>query len=940
MNATFGRATAERDLSDLLASARRSRAAVLRVVGEPGFGKTLLCHEAIARAGEDNFLTVSCAGMQWESEFTMATASQLLRPLLQVSDDRPSEARAVVRDVIDGRPSAVADPYGVSAAALSVVAAAADCRPVLLIVDDAHWVDRASAALITFVTRRLYADAVAILLAERAGVASYFPRDLPTHVLTPLSAGDIRELLTHEQPDLPPAPSGVCETLRVRSGGNPLALRELAPRLTASQLAGSEPIPDPLPLGERGKVSFGAQIAELPARTREALGVVAATGSQAVLVQPALVSLGLNVGDLDRAVEAGMVTPAPAVQFTHPLRRSAAYQALPEATRRHIHLTLADLNENVDVERHAHHLDLGGAAPHVIAAAAERAAASIAARAGDGAAARAWARSAHLTAEPSARRRRALHAAVGFLAAGDGDACRKWIVEVLGQTSAAPATVQDRDQGEVTAEAMLVKCEAAVWHSTADADLPGLTADAERLAHLDRRRAVIAFGLLAAAYENRGKLAESVTVTKRSLELADQLADRDRFIATTWAAHAFTLARGCAHATPVSALVSRDAAEALAEASPMTLWTIAQTAEWQEDLAFAMQISQLAIAALRSRSLLSWLPYALSVDAEVHWRAGLWAHARASAAEAVELADTAGQSGLIGFTLSIAGLTAGLTGAGPDCERYLRRALQVATQTGLTPVELYARHSYGAYELARGQGQLAAAHLDRAHKLAVAVEMGQPSVVPYHADRVEALLRTGRLVDAADMCQYLRSAAERSGSRWAAAAELRCRAQLLSDAPDCEGWLRESIAVFDTQLRQPYERCRSELELGAMLRRKRRLAEARQVLADAAAGFRELGAVHWAERCDLERRAAGDRAPGAPAAASPALAQLTAQQLQVVLKVSAGATNREAAAALFLSPKTVDYHLRRACAVLGVRTRVELARLVAMLPRPDNLAAR
>lgn len=939
MNVAFGRAVARRHLSGLLEDARRSRAGVLRLVGEPGLGKTLLCQETVSSATQDNFLAVACAGMQWESDFPMATATQLLRPLLQTSENLPCEAASVVRDVVDGRPLANADPYGVATAALSIVAAAADSRPVLLVVDDAHWVDRASAAVITFLVRRLYADAVAILLAERTGVASHFPPDLPTHVLNPLSAGEIRELLTAARPDVPPAPPAVCEMLRNRSGGNPLAVHELAPHLTVGQLAGSEPVPDPLPLGQRGKLSFGAQIAKLPARTRDALGVVAAAGSQTVLVQPALRTLGLDVGALDTAVEDGVLTPAPALRFTHPLRRSAAYQALSETTRRKIHLTLAALNAQVDVERHAHHLDLAGAAPAVVANAAERAAASIAARAGDGAAAFAWARSADLTAEPKAHRRRALRAAAGFLAAGDGNACHRWLAHVLDPAPAARAPRPDSDEDGVTAEAILVECEAAVWHSTAEADLSLLTAHAQRLAVLDRRRAVIAFSLLAAAYENRGALPESMTVTKRSLELANQLADQDRFIAATWAAHAFTLAYGCRHATPVNALVTWNVAESLAETSPMTLWMIAQTAEWQEDLTFAVRISELAIAALRRRSLISWLPFGLSVDAEVHWRAGAWAHARASAEEAVELADTAGQAGLIGFTLAIAGLTAGLTAAGADCERHLGRALQVATEAGLPPVELYARQSYGAYELARGDGQQATEHLDRAHELALAVGMGQPSVVPYQADRVEALVRTGRLAAAADMCEYLRVAAERSGSRWAEAAGLRCRAQVFSDDPDCEAWLRESIAVFDTELRHPYERYRSELELGALLRRRRRPAEARRILADAAAGFRILGAVHWAERCDSERRAAGDRQPPASSAASPALAQLTAQQLQVVLEVSAGATNREAAAALFLSPKTVDYHLRRACAVLGVRSRVELARLVATLPRPESLAA-
>jgi DNA-binding CsgD family transcriptional regulator len=389
----------------------------------------------------------------------------------------------------------------------------------------------------------------------------------------------------------------------------------------------------------------------------------------------------------------------------------------------------------------------------------------------------------------------------------------------------------------------------------------------------------------------------------------------------------------------MSDLVSWDTVIALAERDPTTLWTIAHTAEWQDDLQFADRVSQLSMTALRKRGLISWLPYALSVDAELQWRMGAWARARASAAECVEIANTARQLGLIGFSLAIAGLIAGLTGAKEEREEHLRRALQVAADTGFRPVELYARQSYGACELANGRPREAAAHLDRAHEIAVAVSMGHPSVVQYHADHVEALARAGRFADADRACNALRDAAEQSGSRWATAAELRCRAHLYPDDRNSEMWLTESIDRFTTDVPQPYERHRSELELGALQRRSRRLAEARHTLAAAEAGFNKLGAVDWAERCATELRAAGAKDGGSNRTRPGALSRLTTQQLQVVLTVAAGATNREAAAALFLSPKTVDYHLRRAYTSLGVHTRVELARLVATAPAEDRPAA-
>ena len=332
---------------------------------------------------------------------------------------------------------------------------------------------------------------------------------------------------------------------------------------------------------------------------------------------------------------------------------------------------------------------------------------------------------------------------------------------------------------------------------------------------------------------------------------------------------------------------------------------------------------------MRRDGIIAWLPYVLTVHAEIVWHLGRWDQARASGAEALELADTAGQRGLVGYALSTVGLISGAIGDDQHCESALNQAVVLATASDRKPVRLYAERAYGLFELGRGAYREAVQHLTSAHEFAMRIGMGQPFVVPYLGDYVEALVRAGDPDAAASVLAHFELLAQRSGSRWAEAAALRCRAIVNPDDPAGIGMLQDSIAIFGDAMNMPFERYRSQLELGAQLRRGRRLAQSRRELSAAADGFRRLGAVNWLERANSELRAAGDRTPVGRAPVIGGLEALSPQQLQVVLCVAAGATNREAAAALFISPKTVDYHLRRACQLLGVRNRVELAKLVA-----------
>ena len=582
----IGRDAARAALHGLLESAHSSQAAVLTLAGEPGIGKTLLCDYLVDHAIKTGFGAVRASGVQWESGFELAGMTQLLRPLLPQTNQLSAHHRDLLDTALSGATAEPPDPFSFAAATLACIVNVAEQRPLLLVVDDVHWLDAASVAVLSFVVRRLFADSVAVLVAHRTGERDQVPSNWPRHVLGPLAPDEIRALVAQLRPDLPRLTSAVCAQIGERAAGNPLAIQELSPHLLADHGTGARPLPDPLPLGERGQVSFGAEITRLGSRTRLALAVVAIAGSQASLVPAALAELDLDVADLDDAVEAGAVVSLTDCSFVHPLYRAAAYTGVRPSDHRAIHQALATLNRGVDVERYAWHLDASGAVPELAAAALEAAAEVVAHRAGIGAAAAVWSRSAELSVDGPTRRRRAMRAAESYFSAGDPESCRRWLVEVLD----ADDEVDDRD---MIAQALLTKCQIAVWHSRGVHDLYELVGDAERLERLDRNRAVGAFSVLSAAFESRGELARALELTARARALARQASGPEKFVAECWAAHTVTLTQGGAAAVAVSELAGPEVIALMADQAPTQLWSIAQTAGWQENLDFAESICRL-----------------------------------------------------------------------------------------------------------------------------------------------------------------------------------------------------------------------------------------------------------------------------------------------------------------------------------------------------------
>jgi DNA-binding CsgD family transcriptional regulator len=340
---------------------------------------------------------------------------------------------------------------------------------------------------------------------------------------------------------------------------------------------------------------------------------------------------------------------------------------------------------------------------------------------------------------------------------------------------------------------------------------------------------------------------------------------------------------------------------------------------WIDDASIAKRMLERIVRTVRGASAITMLPYPLSFLSEIEFRSGHIVGAHASAAEAAQLAVETGEGAVEAFALVTLARVEALRGLERDCRQHAAAALDRASRVGATSIENYAASVLGVLDLSLGHPERATPHLEECARLEIEYRLGLPDVVQWNADLIEAYVRTGRTVDAHRELERLEAQARSTGSRWAAATSARCRG-LLADEDAYEAVFRAALELHGD--REPFERARTELCLGRRRRHSRRRAEARAILTMALSTFEALGAEPWAEQARAELRAAG-----ASPALSPtgSLMALTPQELQIALVVAGGATNREAAAALFISPKTVEFHLSHVYGKLGVRSRTELA---------------
>ena len=872
----FGRATSLARLRELADRVRAGEGGAVRIEGTPGVGKSALL-EACAPA---DLACLRTTGVEGEVGLPFAGLEELLHPLGDAGLLADSEGR---------------DPAGLLRAVSEWLA---DAAPVLVLADDVQWLDPSSRAAVGFLARRAHRLGIGVVAVW--SLRGEPPEEWPGVETLPLAElGREDALALARQGGLA---DPVAEALVAAVGGNPLALVEAPAELSAAQRAGRALLPDPLPAGERLQRSFAARVAELPAATREAL-LLAAAGAPAALV----------AGELGAAEDAGLVELGGSrrgVTFSHPLVRASIYHDAAPSARRAAHQWIAAA---VEEPERSWQLALASPAPDEdLAARLELFGEEARRRGAPGTAAAVLERAVALSPDPAAAIRRALSAATVAAVAGQparalgildsvlpsaGDAATRADLQLLrgmaihqgGRPRAANALLE-AEAAAIEAEDP-VRAAALLTHACialiGTGPMEGLQKTAERA------RALAPAG----AETIPATIAAEVLVNLGEHGRARLLLDEIEPALTGW--------------DPTA-----PGHEVLAIAALCRLWL--------GDHAEAEVALTRLVEANRAAGAVAPLALPLAVLATLHLRRGDLRLAAACAEEANEIAETGLGTGFVGtLALAAVAMVAAHRGDAESCEPAAARMLRLGDALELPSTLACAEQALGLLELGRGEDGEAAAHfrcaLDHTH----AHGTRDPAFLFTHADLVEALVRLGREGEAAVVLAELEAGAELTGGAWASAAVHRCRA-LLGPADELDDHLRAALAAHGDPA-MPFEAARTRLAIGERMRRERRRADARVPLDAAHEAFREMGARSWATRAARELEAAG--APATHNSTDPRewTAELTARERDVCELVAAGQTNREVGAALFLSPRTVEHHLRSSYRKLGVRSRTELA---------------
>ncbi len=890
-------------LDRLIESARDGFGGVLVVHGEPGVGKTALLDDAIEKAA--TLRIVRTAGVEGEMELPFAAVQQLCAPILAFGDrlPRPQRDALSVAFGLDSGPAP--SPFLVALAILGLLSEASRERALLCVIDDAQWLDRASAQALGFAARRLAVERIAIVFAARETGAAL--RGLPEIDVEPLGHRDARALLESVLPA--PMDEQVLERLIVETRGNPLALMELPYGLTPAQLAGGFGVATAGPLHADIELSFQRRLTALP-RDARLLVLIAASDptGDASLVWRAAEQLGIPESAAFAAESSGLVAFRPGVVFRHPLVRSAMYRTAGPEERSDVHRALAEATDaEIDPDRRAWHRAQAAVMPDEdVAEDLERSAARAQARGGLAAAAAFLERSAALTVEPARRAGRALAAAQAKHLAGATDDA----VALLDQAEVGPL------DGFQQAQAEVLRARIAFVTNRGSLAPPLLLAAARRLEPLDAplSRETYLDALTAALFT--GRLAEAGDTRQvASAALAAPQASDPRPVDLLLVGLATLIAHGPVAGTPPLRLAL--AAFARSDVKPAEAlrwrWLAGRAAGFIWEYEGWDLLTAHHIRAAREAGLLAELPLALNTRAGVH----LWAGDTKAAAALIEEADTLARATGDGIAPLYAAL--GLAAHRGRAEE-LTRLVQAGTDsfvgrgeglgiTAMNWVTALLSNSLGRYD----DAFTAAAE---ATKIPGEIWFSTFALL----ELIEAASRTGRLERGAEALESLSASTSASGTPWALGIEARSRALLAADDA-AEPLYREAIERLEPT-RLQFDLARAHLVYGEWLRREGRRLDARNNLRAAYELFADFGMEAFAERARVELEATGEHARKRTV---DTLDQLTPQEAQVSRLAAEGITNREIAAQLFISPSTVEYHLRKAFRKLDVTSRTQLA---------------
>jgi DNA-binding CsgD family transcriptional regulator len=879
------------------------------VRGEPGVGKTALLDGLVAEAratGAGEGLVLRTQGIEVETPLAFAALHRLLRPVMRLREGLPGPQARALRDAFGEEDGPSVEPFLVAIATLSLLTAAAEETAVLCVVEDAHWLDPATADALLFCARRLGADRVLVVFSARDSTGQSFRADgIEELVLTGLPPDAARELLDRRL-GAAPAPE-VADRLIATSGGNPLALLELPTELSEDQLHGTAPLPAELHLTSRVERAFLDRSRRLPEPVQVLLLVAAAddTGRLPV-VRAAASALGVAEEALDSAVASGLlVADTGAVQVRHPLVRSAVYQAASGEQRRRTHRALADALASLgDPDREAWHRAAAAEGPDPAVVAALELVGSRAERRGAYVAALgAFERAAELTTDPAQRAELTLAAARNAWACGQPGRARALLAQARGLAT-DPLLLGGiaRLQGRIEVNLGSATDAHRIFVETARA-----------IREIDPPRA-LEMATAAAIMRTYGAGVATPQDVAVDVEVADDDAPRTACLKQMLTAMTKAGSGDWAGAVPALdvALSRGDAVDDID-----VLGNLGNAALQLGDDAAQQHFYGLALSRAREAGAVMAVVYALPRLCFGHLVSGSWAAVRSSADEALALAGGLGQRALTAPPLAWLTLLAALQGR-DDHDRLLADLEEVVAAYPLgiltDPVHDLTRWARGARAAAGGDAFAALHHLSRL-RLPVLARMAA-------ADRIDAAVRAGEPDLARTWTAELREFAEATRRPWALADVAYGRA-MTADGDDADVLFTEALA-HHAGAGRAYARARTHLAYGEWLRRSQRRVDAREHLRHALETFGDLRAEPLVERATAELRASGETARKRDPST---LVDLTPMERKVAQLVASGLSNKDVAAQIWVSPRTVAFHLRNVFAKAGISSRGELARL-------------
>jgi DNA-binding CsgD family transcriptional regulator len=899
--------------------------AVLVLEGDAGIGKTALWTEGVRQGRKRGYEVLTARPGEAETQLPFAVLGDLFESVSgEVLASLPHPQRLAL-DVAMLRAAPTADPIegrAVSLAVLSVLRGLAVEVPVLLALDDLQWIDRASAAALQFALRRLESERIGCLGARR-GRGGEVPSGLPEAQpggqvrrleIGPLDRDALAQLLLR-QLRAPLPPPAIVQLHRV-SAGNPFLALEIARALERRgvRLVPGEPFPVPQTLRELVR----DRLEHLPPSARGTALLIAALPQPTVRrIEEAARGTGAESDGLDHALTAGIIeVEGERVRFTHPLLGSIIYSEAPRARRRELHAHLATLAD--DVEEQARHLALATQGPDArVAAALDEAASRALVRGASEAAAELYEHAGLLTPqdERESRWRRGFEAADCHLKAGDTGAA-----ESLLSSLAAEAPSRD-----LRAQALCRLSSAKSWradwqaavhlldeavHETTD---PGVRGQRETL--------------LAWVEWFGGNLLAAIPHIRAAVSLVEKSGDRNA-LAEVLGARAFLEGMlGEESSEPIlrRALVVADSSAPIRRLRQPDRW-LPTLAIWADELEQAAVHSYTEYRKALEAGDEHALANVLQALTDVERLRGNWEAGARFADEMHRASVLTGQEFMRAIALGKLGLVHALMGRAEEARREAREGMALAERVGTIAPTLDCLHVLGFLELSVGNAAKAHDHLGSAVAAAANAGMGEPGVLRFVPDDVEALVELGRLDEAASILEPFEERATALGRAWAIGASLRCRALLLDARRDTTAreTIEDAVRCHET-LVQPFELARSLFVQGQILRRAKRKALARAALQQAQHGFELLGSSLWSQRAAGELARIAGRRPRAPGG-------LTPTEERVARLAADGQTNSEIAAALHLSVNTVQAYLKRIYRELGVRSRTELARRFPSLP--------